>query len=93
MRIEKLVATGIVTLGVATAAWAAITGKNGWTATTVIVDRSGSMWKARSIHHSFSSHTSPGLTCQVRSTVWPCCSANTLNTGWRKPIHRPLWVS
>ena len=47
------------------------------------------MWKARSIHHSFSSQTSPGFTSPGAFTVRPCCSANTLNTGWRKPIHRP----
>ena len=46
---------------------------------------SGSIRQDSSIQNSFSSHTSPGLTCRVSVMVSPSRSRAARSTGWRKP--------
>jgi len=45
-----------------------------------------------SIYHSFSSHTSPGLSCRESVIVSPSRSRAARSTGCRNPTHCPSYV-
>jgi hypothetical protein len=56
-------------------------------------DPSGSIRHDSSIQNSFSSHTSPGLTCRVSVIVSPSRSRAARSTGWRNDSHCPSYCS